>query len=176
MKTGVQPSLSAVLVWPWSGAAGGEEEDGDSTHRAVPDVAAHVGSSSTRKRRRREEADAEGAGASNNKKPRSVCGAALLHQRPHRPCVAILGSNEDGSPAIVVGSAGVGAALLHQRQRSLPLARGGGIHEAKLPSPVFSTRGAFSSASPSISPSFLSILAPNFTSASSPLMVSLRSS
>ena len=54
----------------------------DSTQRAVPDVAAHVGSSSTRKRRRREEADAEGAGASNNKKPRSVC----PHQRQRSRC------------------------------------------------------------------------------------------
>ena len=31
------------------GAAGGWEEDGDSTQRAVPDDAAHLGSSSTRK-------------------------------------------------------------------------------------------------------------------------------
>ena len=42
-------------------AEGGEEDDGDSTLRAVPVEAARVGSSSTRKRRRREQADAAGA-------------------------------------------------------------------------------------------------------------------
>ena len=64
------------------GAAGGGEEDGDSTQRAVPDDAAHLGSSSTRKRRRRGEADAAEAGASKNKRPRSVC----PHQRQRSRC------------------------------------------------------------------------------------------
>ena len=36
--------------------------------------------------------------------------------------MAILGSNQDGSGAIVVGSAGVGAALVHQSPQRLCLA------------------------------------------------------
>ncbi len=63
------------------GAAGGEEEHGDSTQRAVPDEAAHVGSSSTRKRRRREEADAAEAGASKKKKPSSLQELEHLRQK-----------------------------------------------------------------------------------------------
>ena len=63
-------------------AEGGEEDDGDSTLRAVPVEAARFGSSSTRKRRRREEADAAGAGAAKKKKPHSVC----PHQRERSRC------------------------------------------------------------------------------------------
>ena len=104
-------------------AAGGEEEDVDSTQRAVtveaahvPDETAQLGSSSTRKRRRREEADEAGAGASKEKKPRSVCphqrqrsrckecgGASICqHQRERRTC------KECGGASI----------CQHQRQRS----------------------------------------------------------
>ena len=48
MEDGVGGKGAAV------GAVGGGEEDGDSTHRAGPDEAAHVGSISTRKRGRRD--------------------------------------------------------------------------------------------------------------------------
>ena len=80
------------------GAVGGEKEDGDSTQSAVPDETAQLGSSSTRKRRRREEADEAGAGASNKKKPRSVC----PHQGERSKC------KECGGASI----------CQHQRERS----------------------------------------------------------